>query len=433
MLKGIRIFFLALLGLPVSVTYVLTVTTIGVRYCCWQVPTDQTANCRVLEQLPWSTMMSSSSRLPVLALPYPLILLPTARLTVPIGRTLADKLLAILQDSESTQPVLAVVPVPPLADSSLANSSSPPHTGPVHGTTARIIRLVRARTLSAPGAPRHPYLLSLHGLARVRLAHPLDADSQTLDSLSERAVVNPAADQVPPRETVDAFKDAALRLLDRLAKDSVQLQRKDEWLRVAVMVEEIADHRSTWMADVLVAAINGDYQDKLGERRCHVSQFFRADGLCEAFLAATSVEDRLRRATELFAKQTSISEVSQKIASAVDESLSRQQKEYFLRQQLAAIQRELQSLHHTNNAQALTGGAQGFGAGGSGSELDDDDQADADDLAELRKKIEALGVGSEERKVGAREWRRLKRIPQGSVENGVIRSYVKCPVESRGA
>jgi ATP-dependent Lon protease len=66
----------------------------------------------------------------------------------------------------------------------------------------------------------------------------------------------------------------------------------------------------------------------------------------------------------------------------------------------------------------------GFGTGGATNDLDDDDQADADDLADLRRKIEALDVGSEERKVGIREWRRLKRIPQGSVENGVIRSYV---------
>ena len=211
--------------------------------------------------------MSSSSRLPVLALPYPLILLPTARLTIPISRTLADNLLAILQDSESTQPVLAVIPVPLLADSNLANHSSPtpPQPGPVHGVTARVVRLVRARALSAPGTPRHPYLLSLHGLARVRLSQPLDVDSQTFDSLLECAVTNPTVDKTPPRKTVEAFKDAALRLLDRLAKDSVQLQRKDEWLRIAVMVEEIPDHRSGWMADVLVAAINGDYQDKLGE------------------------------------------------------------------------------------------------------------------------------------------------------------------------
>jgi ATP-dependent Lon protease len=103
----------------------------------------------------------------------------------------------------------------------------------------------------------------------------------------------------------------------------------------------------------------------------------------------------------------------------VDESFSRQQKEYFLRQQLAAIQRELQSLQ---SSPASVG--PGFGTGGATNELDDDDQADADDLADLRRKIEALDVSSEERKVGVREWRRLKRIPQGSVENGVIRSYV---------
>lgn len=144
------------------------------------------------------------------------------------------------------------------------------------------------------------------------------------------------------------------------------------------------------------------------------------------FLAATEVEDRLRRATGLFIKQQSISEVSKKIATAVDESLSRQQKEYFLRQQLAAIQRELHSLHSTTPGPISSPGATGFGMGNSGGELDEDEQADADDLADLRKKIEALGTGSEERKIGVREWRRLKRIPQGSVENGVIRTYVRC-------
>lgn len=58
------------------------------------------------------------------------------------------------------------------------------------------------------------------------------------------------------------------------------------------------------------------------------------------------------------------------------------------------------------------------------SELDDDEQHEADDMAELKKKIEAMEPRSEERKMGVREWRRLKRIPAGSVENGVIRSYV---------
>ena len=60
-----------------------------------------------------------------------------------------------------------------------------------------------------------------------------------------------------------------------------------------------------------------------------------------------------------------------------------------------------------------------------GSELDDDEQHELDDMADLKCKIEAMEHGSEERKMGVREWRRLKRIPQGSVENGVIRTYLE--------
>lgn len=129
----------------------------------------------------------------------------------------------------------------------------------------------------------------------------------------------------------------------------------------------------------------------------------------------------------------SISEVSKKIASAVDESLSRQQKEFFLRQQLAAIQRELHSLHSTAPGHIGSPGGSDFGTGNPGSELDEDEQADADDLADLQKKIEALDPGSEERKIGVREWRRLKRIPQGSVEHGVIRTYVRLCCMQTGA
>lgn len=59
----------------------------------------------------------------------------------------------------------------------------------------------------------------------------------------------------------------------------------------------------------------------------------------------------------------------------------------------------------------------------SGSELDDEAE-DGDDLSDLKVKIEAMMLGSEERKMGVREYKRLKKIPPGSVENGVIRNYV---------
>ena len=155
--------------------------------------------------------------------------------------------------------------------------------------------------------------------------------------------------------------------------------------------------------------------------------------LVTAILAEHSATDRLNLAAALFIKQASISEVSNKIASAVDESLSRQQKEYFLRQQMTAIQRELQSLSNSannNNNSNNNHNMPGVPTNDSGqpvSELDDDEAHEASDLADIKAKIEAMTPGTEERKMGVREWRRLKRIPVGSVENGVVRTYVCSP------
>ena len=137
-----------------------------------------------------------------------------------------------------------------------------------------------------------------------------------------------------------------------------------------------------------------------------------------------NANDRLERATALFVKQTTISEVSQRIAQSVDESLSKQQKEFFLRQQLAAIQRELANLNRSNSTSPMANNQDGK----QSSELDNDEQAEVEDMADIRAKIEAMAQGSEERKMAVREWRRLKRIPPGSVEQGVVRNYVRLSI-----
>jgi ATP-dependent Lon protease len=211
----------------------------------------------------------SSPRLPVLLLPHPLILLPTARLTFPVSRALAEAILTLLDDSEAAQPLLAAIPLPGPSEGAGPDGafdvSSAINSLPTYGTAARVVRLVRPRTSSSPGAPRQPYLLSLHGLTRIRLASPLQMDTTSLDTLPLHKVLYPSAEGTPSRETVEAFKDAALSLLDRLAKDSVQPQRKDDWLRIAGIVEDISQQRAAWMADVLVAAVSGQYGDKLGQ------------------------------------------------------------------------------------------------------------------------------------------------------------------------
>jgi ATP-dependent Lon protease len=137
-------------------------------------------------------------------------------------------------------------------------------------------------------------------------------------------------------------------------------------------------------------------------------------------------------ATSLFVKQASIVEVSQKINTAVDGSLGKQQKEFYLRQQLQAIQQELANLNRSpKEAKDNSKGAHpkddniasGPGDGDTSKEFDEEGD-EAEYFADIRAKIEAMLPGSEERKMGVKEYRRLKRIPSGSMEHGVIRSYV---------
>ena len=118
---------------------------------------------------------------------------------------------------------------------------------------------------------------------------------------------------------------------------------------------------------------------------------------------------RLQHVTHVLTKQLSIAEVSTKIATAVDESLSKQQKALFLRQQLAAINAELQRLEPANTD-----------LHGSGNIAEDED-----DLDVLVRRVDTLPAGTEVRRVASTEARRLRRIPPQNAEHGVVRNYVR--------
>ncbi|PCH43054.1 ATP-dependent protease La [Wolfiporia cocos MD-104 SS10] len=325
----------------------------------------------------------SSATLPVIPLPYPLILLPTARATIPIPGDAGETLLHLVQESDA-QPVVAAVPIPS-AESDVLHD---------WGSSARIVRLVRPPRTGTPSRDRsRPYLLTLHGLSRVYLPNAKDSQGKIGDLLEHKVELH-TNNALPTAEAASTFKAAALKLLDRLVKDAASDTKRDFYMKLATMTDEVSIQRTPWMADMLVANLNAEYADKLD------------------YLSAVEPDDRLSRATAMMVKQTSISEVSRKIAQSVDESLSKQQKEFFLRQQMAAIQRELRDLQR--NPKSPT------------SELDEaDEQVDAEDMAEMRSKIEAMAKDSEERKMAVREWRRLKRTPSTSVESGVIRNYLE--------
>jgi ATP-dependent Lon protease len=115
----------------------------------------------------------------------------------------------------------------------------------------------------------------------------------------------------------------------------------------------------------------------------------------QELLETTDVEQRLKLVSAFLARQTEILELKGKIQSEVKSEMDKTQREYILREQLKAIQRELGE--------------------------DDPQQAE---INELREKVEASGMPDEVRARAIKEIDRMSRIPSASPEVGVIRTYV---------
>ena len=115
----------------------------------------------------------------------------------------------------------------------------------------------------------------------------------------------------------------------------------------------------------------------------------------QELLETIDVEQRLKLVCAFLARQIEILELKGKIQSEVKSEMDKTQREYILREQLKAIQRELGE--------------------------DDPQQAE---INELREKVEAAGMPEEVRARAIKEIDRMSRIPSASPEVGVIRTYV---------
>jgi ATP-dependent Lon protease len=112
-------------------------------------------------------------------------------------------------------------------------------------------------------------------------------------------------------------------------------------------------------------------------------------------LQTSDVLERLKLVTAFLARQIEILELKGKIQSEVKSEMDKTQREYILREQLKAIQRELGE--------------------------DDPQQAE---INELREKVEQAGMPEEVKTRALKEIDRMSRIPSASPEVGVIRTYV---------
>ena len=112
-------------------------------------------------------------------------------------------------------------------------------------------------------------------------------------------------------------------------------------------------------------------------------------------LATLDVRARLDLLNRLLIKELEVLELGSKIQSQVQSEVGKNQRDYFLREQLKAIQKEL----------------------GEG-----DDQTR--EIDELREKLDAAGLPEVVKKEALRELDRLSKMPPAAAEFTVARTYL---------
>ena len=115
----------------------------------------------------------------------------------------------------------------------------------------------------------------------------------------------------------------------------------------------------------------------------------------QRLLELDTVTEKLRALLGLLTREVEVLELGRKIQSEAQSEMEKTQREYFLREQLKAIQREL-------------------------GEADEQQM----EVEEFREKIEAAGMPEEAEKEARRELDRLSKLPTAAAEYGVIRTYL---------
>jgi ATP-dependent Lon protease len=115
----------------------------------------------------------------------------------------------------------------------------------------------------------------------------------------------------------------------------------------------------------------------------------------QEILELESTDAKLRRLMTILSKELEVLELGRKIQSEAQSEMEKVQREYFLREQLKAIQRELG---------------------------ESDEQAV--EIEMFRKRIAESGMSEEARKEAERELDRLSKLPTAAAEYGVIRTYL---------
>ena len=226
------------------------------------------------------------------------------------------------------------------------------------GTVALIHRLIK----SPDGTMR----IIVQGLERIHI------DGWTAEEPYLKARVSTLSDILPEEGAVEA---------EALMRNVVDL-----FGRLVALVPHLPD-------ELMMAAASTDDPRQLVYL---ISTSMRMDLQdAQEILELDHVTDKLRRLTNLLTRELEVLELGKKIQSEAQSEMEKMQREYFLREQLKAIQREL----------------------GEG----DEQQLE---IEELRTKIAEADMTEEAEKEALRELSRLEKLPPAAAEYGVIRTYL---------
>jgi ATP-dependent Lon protease len=209
--------------------------------------------------------------------------------------------------------------------------------------------------------------LIVQGLQRFRIVELLEV--QPFLRARIQAIPEPA--EVPGDVEAQALMRSAVTLFQKVVSLSPLLS--DDLATLAVNARTPAT-----LADVIGASLPT------------LSTAFKQE-----LLSTVDVKLRLQKVVAALTREADVLELGSKIQSEVQSEMSKTQREYYLREQMKAIQKEL-------------------------GESDERTQ----EVDELRKKIEAAGMPEEALREALRELERLGKMPPAAAEYTVVRTYL---------
>ena len=164
---------------------------------------------------------------------------------------------------------------------------------------------------------------------------------------------------------------------------------------VVSQFQQIVTSSPTLSDDLQTIAINIEEPGRLADFIASSLPFLTTSDKQE-LLETADVAARLERINKHLAKELEVQQLRNKIQSEVQDSVQSSQRDYYLREQLKAIQKELGDLDDTQK-----------------------------DIAELKEKIEAAGMPEEVKKDALKELGRLSRMNAMAADYSLTRNYIE--------